>query len=92
MPKKIIDNMGHGGFFEGGKNPDYWDIDVLLSRLSAYFVLRLLAENPNNFEKHPEIHWGFTDLVESGWTTREAVTVPLSAEQKFLIVTEGSSD
>lgn len=90
VPKKIIDNMGHGDFFEGDNNPDYWDIDVLLSRLSAYSKLRLLAENPKNLEQ--PVIWGFTDLIESGWTTREAATAPLSAQQRFLIVTEGSSD
>jgi hypothetical protein len=90
VPKKILANLGHGEFFEGGKNPDYWDIEVLLSRLSAYSKLRLFAENPNNLQQ--PVIWGFTDLVESGWTTREAVMAPLSAEQKFLIVTEGSSD
>ena len=90
VPKEIVESMGQGDFFHGSENPDHWAIDVLLSRLTAYSKLRLLAENPKNLDQL--VTWGFTDLVESGWTTREAVTTQLSADQGFLIVTEGSSD
>ena len=75
---------------DGGPRPDHWEIDLLLENFGANGALRLLAENTSNLEL--EVSWGYTPLVESGWATQEQFTAGASAEQQFLIVTEGSSD
>lgn len=73
-----------------GSRPDYWEIEMLLNGLSPYAKLRLLAENAENLEL--PVIWPFGDLVESGWADREDFMGKLDSQQKFLVVTEGSSD
>tara|TARA_R110002110_G_scaffold414951_1_gene646859 strand:+ start:158802 stop:160046 length:1245 start_codon:yes stop_codon:yes gene_type:complete len=70
--------------------PDHWEIDLLLENFGANNGLRLLAENPLNLQL--DVSWGFTPLIESGWATKENFTPGPSEMQRFLIVTEGSSD
>lgn len=77
-------------YCDGGPRSDHWEIDLLLENFGANGALRLLAENTNNLEL--EVSWGYTPLIESGWATREQFRAGASAEQQFLIVTEGSSD
>lgn len=52
--------------------------------------MRLLAENPVNHNL--DVTWDFTPLVDSGWAPRDAFQSGPAPEQRFLIVTEGSSD
>ena len=71
--------------------PDHWGIDLLLEHFPPYAGLRLLAENAKNLEL--EVNWDFIPLVESEWASREEFNDPGPiAKQRFLIVTEGSSD
>jgi hypothetical protein len=77
-------------YYHAGPRPDHWEVDLLLENLGANSALRLLAENPANLPL--DVSWDFTPLVESGWATREAFRAGPSAAQRFLVVTEGSSD
>lgn len=61
-----------------------------MENLSAYTVLRLLAENPS--AKCLPVNWQFADVERGGWARREFFIKPLEPENRFLIVTEGSSD
>jgi hypothetical protein len=61
-----------------------------LNNLDPYIVLRLLAENPNNLDL--EVTWRFSDLTEGGWIDGDNLYEGLAASDRFLLVTEGSSD
>ena len=63
---------------------------MFFENIDPYLVLRLLAENPANLET--EVIWRFQDLIEGGWYSESKIFEPLAQEDKFLIVTEGSSD
>ena len=89
VPKEILDEIEHHEH-RTGRRPDYWDAEVLLGGLSPYSKLRILAENPNNL-KVPLI-WPFGALVDSGWAKREDFLREADLSDRFLIVTEGSSD
>lgn len=67
-----------------------YDLGIFFENIDPYITLRILAENPNNGDL--EVQWRFADVVEGGWTKREDIVKPLSAGEKILIVTEGSSD
>lgn len=89
VPKEILDKIEHHDY-RTGRRPDYWDAEVLLGGLSPYSKLRILAENPNNLQV--PLIWPFGALVDSGWAKREDFLRELDLSERFLIVTEGSSD
>jgi len=66
------------------------DIGTFLENLHPYFVLSLIALNPNNLDKH--VQWRFIDVVEGGYFEQDDFVKPLPQECKILVVTEGSSD
>lgn len=58
--------------------------------LSAYSIIRLLATNPS--AQDLPINWQFADVADGGWASRESFLAPVRQANRFLIVTEGSSD
>ncbi len=58
--------------------------------LDPYVVLRLLAENPANLDG--AVEWRFADIVEGGWADDETIYEGVGDRDRYLIVTEGSSD
>lgn len=66
-----------------------WDCEFF-ENINPYVILRLLAENPQNHNL--EVQWRFSDLIESGWVKSEELYEGLAASDRYLIVTEGSSD
>ena len=70
--------------------PGHWEIDLLLENFSPYAVLRLLAQNPANLSL--DVNWDFGQLVEAGWAKQDEFQPGPSSQERFLIVTEGSSD
>lgn len=66
------------------------DIGAYFENLDPLFTLRLLIENPNNLEMHVE--WRTQDVIDGGWTNDKEIFVGVEETDKFLIVTEGSSD
>lgn len=65
-------------------------LEEFFENMDPYIILRLLAENESCREL--DVFWSFSDVVEGGWVEKEDIVIPLSDEQKILIVTEGSSD
>ena len=63
---------------------------TFFENLDPYIPLRLLAENPQNLDQH--IVWAFADIVEGGWVTPDELYEGVPDENRWLIVTEGSSD
>lgn len=61
-----------------------------MENLSAYTVLQLLARNPS--AKGLPVTWQFADVEDGGWAHRTEFVRPLDQSNRFLIVTEGSSD
>jgi len=66
------------------------DIGAYFENLDPLFILRLLIENPNNLEMNLE--WRTQDVIDGGWTNEKEIFVGVEEADKFLIVTEGSSD
>lgn len=66
------------------------DIGAYFENLDPLFTLRLLIENPNNLEMNLE--WRTQDVIDGGWTNDKEIFVGVEETDKFLIVTEGSSD
>src|SRR5690606_34414046 len=66
------------------------DVGSYFENLDPLFTLRLLIENPNNLEMNLE--WRTQDVIDGGWTNEKEIFVGVEETDKFLIVTEGSSD
>jgi hypothetical protein len=92
--KEILDRLALSSeqhyYQPGDLRPDHWEVSLLLENFGANAALRLLAQNPKNLTL--DVSWDFTPLVESGWATRQEFQAGASPEQRFLVVTEGSSD
>lgn len=65
---------------------DNGDVDGL----TAYSVIRLLSANPT--ARDLPVTWQFADVADGGWAPREHFAAPVRQANRFLIVTEGSSD
>ncbi|MGA2437489.1 MAG: HEPN/Toprim-associated domain-containing protein [Acidobacteriaceae bacterium] len=63
---------------------------TFFENLDPYVTLRLLAENPANLDE--EVAWRFEDVVSNGYVELSDLEEGLSDSDRFLIVTEGSSD
>lgn len=61
-----------------------------MENLSAYTVLQLLARNP--LAASLPVTWQFADVEQGGWAHRSDFLKRLEQSNRFLIVTEGSSD
>lgn len=61
-----------------------------MENLSAYTILRLVAKNP--LARGLPVNWQFADVEDGGWAQRDEFVGPVHQYNRFLIVTEGSSD
>lgn len=66
------------------------DIGSYFENFDPLFILRLLIENPDNLEINLE--WRTQDIIDGGWTNDDEIFVGVEETDKFLIVTEGTSD
>ena len=66
------------------------DDGTFFENLDPYITLRLLGENPANLDR--QVIWRYADVVEGGWAADDQVYEGLYDMDRFLIVTEGSSD
>lgn len=66
------------------------DAGEFFENLDPYITLRLLASNPANLDRL--LIWRFADVVEGGWVKEDDVYQDIATSDKYLIVTEGSSD
>lgn len=66
------------------------DVASFFENFDPLVILRLLMENPANLEL--ELEWRTEDVLAGGWVTEDELYTGLSDSQRFLIITEGSSD
>ena len=79
LDKRIEADLGKGGA-----------ISEAMENLSAYTILHLLARNSRACDL--PVQWAFNDIEQGGYARREDFVRPLDPVDRFLIVTEGSSD
>lgn len=96
------DDFGFGEFFAeeiydrlnlsnvASKKPFDSDLGEVMGNFHPWYVLRLLAEKSENHDR--KVTWYFADLVQNGWAGQEEFAPGLADSERFLIVTEGSSD
>ena len=58
--------------------------------LDPYVIMRLLAENKRNLGKN--VVWDHRDAVEAGWISEDNIYEGVDESDRYLVVTEGSSD
>ncbi len=90
VPKEIITKLDDNEYHLSENRPDYWDLDLLFRGFHPYSRLRLLALNSANWDV--PVIWPFGELVKNGWAKRKDFLIKPVVHNKFLIVTEGSSD
>lgn len=78
--KDLIDHIDIG-------NKDFGEY---FENIDPLIILRLLMENPNNLKMNLE--WRTQDIIDGGWINEQEIFVGVEETDKFLIVTEGSSD
>ncbi len=73
-------------------DPEYvrFHVGEGMENLSAYTILRLVAQNPA--AAGLPVSWQFADVEEGGWARRDMFIRTVDQENRFLIVTEGSTD
>lgn len=65
-------------------------LNDLFESLDPYIILRLLMEKPENIDLN--LYWRHADVVDAGWVSETDIYETVSDQEKFLLVTEGSSD
>jgi hypothetical protein len=65
-------------------------IGEMMENLNPWNILRLVAENPVNLDC--PVTWYYADVVDEGWAEESSMLPNLLPAQRFLIVTEGSTD
>lgn len=70
--------------------PSTYTVGQMLEGFSPWTLLYLLAQNPRNLAL--PVTWHFADVVENGWVERAEIVAGPERQQRFLLVTEGSSD
>ena len=85
----LFDRLGLEGIVD---DPQYvqWHAAEGMENLSAYTILRLVAQNPS--ARDLPVSWHFADFEDEGWARRDEFMRSVDQENRFLIVTEGSSD
>ena len=73
-------------------DPEYVQVGAgqTMESISPYTILRLVAQNPLAWGL--PVNWQFADLEDEEWARRDEFMRPVCQENRFLIVTEGSSD
>ena len=66
------------------------NLGEVMENFHPWSIIRLVAENPANLDR--PVTWDFAEIVNNGWATASDFSPGLGNSQRFLIVTEGSSD
>jgi hypothetical protein len=66
------------------------DDGTFFENLDPYIVLRLLADNESNLDR--DVVWRFQDVLDGGWMDETGLWEGLADTDRYLVVTEGSSD
>ena len=86
---EIFDRLGLSSHGFNPRDARY-ELGAFMENLSPLILLRLLAENPKISSR--DVTWAFADVMDYGWASREDLIKSLGVHQRFLVVTEGSSD
>ncbi|WKL56554.1 HEPN/Toprim-associated domain-containing protein [Asticcacaulis sp. ZE23SCel15] len=87
--RHLFDRLGLDGIVDDADHVRRSAAEAM-ENLSAYTVLHLLANNPRASQL--PVTWQYADVLEGGWARPELFEGGPSANERFLIVTEGSSD
>lgn len=87
--REILPRLGLKSFGQG-PNVVEWSLSYALENLSSYSIIKMLSFN--KLAKDLPVYWAFNDLEVGGWGRRSEFVKPLDQSNRFLIVTEGSSD
>jgi HEPN/Toprim N-terminal domain 1 len=66
------------------------DVGTFFESLDPYGILRLLLESPSNREAL--VTWRYADVLDGGWIEEDEISPGLEDSDRYLVVTEGSSD
>ena len=85
----IFDRLGLAKIVD---DPDYvrFQVGEAMENLSVYTILQLLAQNPS--VRGLPVSWQFADLEHEVGVRRDQLIRSLDPQNRFLLVTEGSSD
>ena len=86
--REIVDRLEFNDEAKGKANSRR--VGELMENLNPWNILRLVAENPANLDC--PVTWYFADVVDGGWVEESSISANLEPRQRFLIVTEGSTD
>jgi len=67
-----------------------WDFAYVMENFHPWYVLAMLAQNPANLDLM--VVWDYFDHMNSGWSKPGEFRPQLKLQERFLLVTEGSSD
>lgn len=88
--RQLAPRLGLMPHFDAAPRGLLFDASEGMENLSAYTVLHLMALNPQ--ARDLPVQWSFLDIEEGGYARQEDFVRPLDPMNRFLIVTEGSSD
>src|ERR1017187_1060797 len=71
-------------------NRSSWSFAEIMENFHPWHVLTMLAQNPANLDL--VVAWDYFAHMDNGWSKPEEIRPVLKPEERFLIVTEGSSD
>ena len=74
----------------GLDNDTGYSVGQGMENFSPYIILQMLADNPSAATL--PVNWQFADVETGGWARREQFAKRPNQADRFLIVTEGSSD
>jgi len=86
--RKILGHLAQSK--SGDSIADWKPIADALEQLGPYSLLQLIALNPISHSL--PVVWDFADVVEGGWADRGGFVRSPILNNRFLVVTEGSSD
>ena len=102
VPRGYYNDYAFGRFFDEEITPrlklkkylprvaEQRDYGEMMENFHPWSALCLLAQRPENLEQL--VVWDFSETVEGGWETEESFVPALPPSNRFLVVTEGSSD
>ena len=67
-----------------------WDFAYMMENFHPWYVLILIAQVPANLSL--PVVWDYFEHMKNGWSEAEDFVPELKPEERFIIVTEGSSD
>jgi hypothetical protein len=71
-------------------NQSSWSFSEIMANFHPWYVMTMFAQKPANLNQM--VVWDYSAHLQNGWSKPEDFEPKLKPEERFLIVTEGSSD